>query len=100
MTPLETIGPIDGRYRKLTEALAPIFSESALIRYRVMVEAEYLIMLGDHPDIGLKPLTAEEKQIVRNLYLNFSLEDAELTKTIETKGYGKILATNQDIKAM
>ena len=33
MDSLDAISPIDGRYRKETEALAAYFSENALIRY-------------------------------------------------------------------
>jgi len=41
-TSLEAISPVDGRYRRATQKLADYFSESALIKYRVMVEVEYL----------------------------------------------------------
>ena len=46
---LNAISPIDGRYRKVTEPLAAYFSESAIIRYRLMVEAEYFIALCNIP---------------------------------------------------
>ena len=36
---LTAISPIDGRYRGKTKALAAYFSEFALIKYRVQVEA-------------------------------------------------------------
>ena len=36
---LTAISPIDGRYRNVTEKLADYFSEQALIRYRIRVEA-------------------------------------------------------------
>ncbi len=100
MTPLEAISPIDGRYRRHTEPLAPIFSEAGLIRYRVMVEAEYFIALSEHAETGLRKLTADETELMRGLYKNFSLDDAQIVKDIETKGYKEILPTNQDVKAM
>ena len=46
---LTAISPIDGRYRGKTEQLANYFSEYALIRYRVRVEIEYFITLGELP---------------------------------------------------
>jgi adenylosuccinate lyase len=49
LTPLSAISPIDGRYRKTTEALGAYFSEYALIKYRVFVEIEYFIALYQHP---------------------------------------------------
>ena len=35
---LTAISPVDGRYRKTTEALDAYFSEYALFKYRVLVE--------------------------------------------------------------
>jgi adenylosuccinate lyase len=43
---LNAISPIDGRYHKSASSLAPIFSEKGLMRYRLMVEGEYLIALS------------------------------------------------------
>jgi len=41
------VSPIDGRYREMTRELSLYFSEDALIRYRLRVEAEYLrLVLG------------------------------------------------------
>ncbi len=53
LTPLYAISPVDGRYRKNTEVLAPYFSEAGLIRYRVYVEIEYLIALAELPVPGV-----------------------------------------------
>jgi adenylosuccinate lyase len=38
LTPLQAISPVDGRYRRQTEKLADYFSESALIKYRMLGE--------------------------------------------------------------
>ena len=43
---LNSISTIDGRYSKEASILSNYFSESALMRYRVMVEVEYLISLS------------------------------------------------------
>ena len=45
LTELSAISPVDGRYRKKVEELAPFFSEFGLIRYRVFIEIEYFIEL-------------------------------------------------------
>ena len=42
---LTAISPIDGRYTFKTEKLQDYFSESALIKYRILIEVEYFIAL-------------------------------------------------------
>ena len=91
--PLNAISPIDGRYRKATEDLAGYFSESALIRYRVMVEVEYFIALCELPLPQLGFFEKENYPELRNLYLDFSLADAEEIKATEA-------ITNHDVKAV
>ena len=89
---LTAISPIDGRYRGKTESLAAYFSEYALIRYRVRVEIEYFIALCELPLPQLEgiPVTAEH---LRDIYRNFTEEDARRVKDIET-------VTNHDVKAV
>ncbi len=99
MDKLEAISPIDGRYRRYTEPLAEFFSEKALIKYRVQVEGEYLIFFSEHPQIGTRNFSEEEKGLVRKLY-DLSTEDAGMVKAIEVKGYGQIKPTNHDVKAV
>ncbi len=85
---LNAISPIDGRYRRQTESLAAYFSEAALIKYRVRVEAEYLIALaGTLPE--LKEITAKS-EVLRDLYRNFTDADAQRVKEIEA-------TTNHDV---
>ena len=43
---LTALGPLDGRYRRSGDKLAPYFSEFGLIRYRVQVEVEWLKALA------------------------------------------------------
>ena len=45
LTPLNAVGPVDGRYFSKTEELQDYFSEKALIRYRVNTEVRYFIAL-------------------------------------------------------
>ena len=99
MDTLEAISPIDGRYRRYTEPLANIFSEKGLLKYRVQVEGEYLLFLSEHPQIGTRKFSDEEKGLVRNLY-SLSTEDAGIVKAIEVEGYKDIKPTNHDLKAV
>ena len=90
---LNAVSPIDGRYRSKTQALSAYFSEEALIKYRVLVEVEYFIALCELPLPQLKGIQVGVFESLRNLYLNFKSEDAQVIKETE-----KI--TNHDVKAI
>ncbi len=96
---LEAISPIDGRYRRYSEALSEIFSERGLIKSRLRVEGEYLLSLSEHQQIGTRAFSAQERELVRGLY-DISIADAGIVKAIEVKGYKDIKATNHDVKAI
>ena len=89
---LEAISPIDGRYREATAPLAPYYSEGALIRYRVIVEGEYLIALSGEKAVHLRSFTRAEKKRIRDLYALTSV-DAQKVKGFES-------VTNHDVKAV
>ena len=92
--PLKNISPLDGRYSKSIESLSDYFSESALIKYRTMVEIEYLISLSEQKEVKeLEPMSETDKQKLRKIYKSFSLVDAKRVKAIE-------VATNHDVKAV
>lgn len=93
LSPLTAISPVDGRYRSKTEALAEYFSEYALIRYRVKVEVEYFIALCELPLPQLKGVDPDVFERLRDLYRNFSVDDARRVKDIEA-------TTNHDVKAV
>ena len=90
---LTAISPIDGRYRGKTEALASFFSEYALIRYRIRVEIEYFITLCELPLPQLSGFDHGLFETLRDIYRNFSEEDAQRVKDIEK-------VTNHDVKAV
>lgn len=90
---LTAVSPIDGRYRGKTEFLAGYFSEYALIRYRVRVEIEYFIALCELPLPQLKSFDHALFGRLRDIYHNFSEEDASRVKDIEK-------TTNHDVKAV
>lgn len=93
MESLNAITPIDGRYRRQVEELSSYFSEAALIRYRVKVEVEYFIALCQLPLPQLKDTDPDSFETMRNIYRNFSTEDAKEVKEIEK-------TTNHDVKAV
>ena len=90
---LTAISPIDGRYRNKTEQLADYFSEYALIRYRVRVEIEYFIALCELPLPQLENFDHSLFERFRDIYRNFSEQDAARVKEIES-------VTNHDVKAV
>jgi adenylosuccinate lyase len=96
---LTAISPVDGRYRATAEALAEYFSEYALMKMRLTAECEYLIALSETKDVGMRPLTADEKKMLRALP-HLTIEDARTIRKIEREGHGGIPATNHDVKAV
>lgn len=94
LSPLLAISPLDGRYRSKAEALAPYFSEFGLIRCRVIVEIRWLQALAACEGIPeLTPLRPAQSDALESIYRDFSLEDAQRVKDIESK-------TNHDVKAV
>jgi adenylosuccinate lyase len=93
LSALTAISPIDGRYRKITEPLNNYFSEFGLMKYRVLVEIEYFVALSSIGLPQLPKIAADKQTQLKNIYLNFSVEDALKIKETE-----KI--TNHDVKAV
>ena len=91
MNNLLNISPIDGRYQSKTKELSVYFSEYALIKYRVLIEIKWLIFLLDKKIINMEITEVERKSILA-IFDNFSLEDAERVKAIESE-------TKHDVKA-
>ena len=90
---LTAISPIDGRYRNKTQELAGYFSEYALIRYRVRVEIEYFITLCELPLPQLEHFDHKLFESLRDIYRQFTEQDAARVKEIEQ-------TTNHDVKAV
>ena len=87
------INPLDGRYFEKTRALAPYFSEHALMKYRVMMETEYLINLSATNKTALRKFTVSEIKILRALCEKFDNVSYEKIKKFEA-------TTNHDVKAV
>src|SRR5665647_192615 len=90
---LTAISPLDGRYRQKVDELDLYFSEFGLIRYRLMVEIEYFIALCDIPLPQLVDFKKDNFKILRSIYEDFDLTDAEKIKEREK-------VTNHDVKAI
>src|SRR6266498_614513 len=90
LTPLTAISPIDGRYRKQIQHLDEYFSEYAFIKYRVVVEIEYLLSLEEKKFFKLSNKAVKH---LKKLEEDFGLEDAQEIKQIE-------FTTNHDVKAV
>jgi adenylosuccinate lyase len=90
---LSAISPIDGRYRRQVEDFAAYFSEFGLIKYRVRIEIEYFIELCELPLPQLSDFPKNLYGELRNIYHNFSEENALEIKEIEK-------TTNHDVKAV
>jgi len=90
---LTAVSPIDGRYRGKTQELASYFSEFALIRYRVRVETEYFTALCESGLPQLAGVSRASLDNLRQIWLDFSEEDAAHVKDIEK-------VTNHDVKAV
>jgi adenylosuccinate lyase len=90
LTSLSAISAIDGRYRKQVQHLDEYFSEYALMKYRVLVEIEYLFFLSEKKLVKLSQKAVKHLNEVKE---NFGLEDAHEIKRIEN-------TTNHDVKAV
>ena len=90
---LTAITPVDGRYQSKTKELQPYFSEFGLIRYRVIVEVEYLIALACTGVGPLKDFPSDKFDDLRKVSSSFSEEDANWIKNTER-------TTNHDVKAV
>ena len=90
---LNAISPIDGRYASKTSELNEFFSEKALMKYRLIVEIEYFISLCEFKIPELNEFDKTKFRLLREIYHNFSDEDAMKIKEVEK-------TTNHDVKAV
>ena len=94
LTRLSALSPLDGRYHNKVDALRHYFSEFGLIRFRVLIEIEWLKALSAQPDIAevaaFSPATVAQLDA---LIVNFNEDDALAIKRIEA-------TTNHDVKAV
>ena len=94
LTKLTALSPLDGRYHGKVDALRDYFSEFGLIRFRVLIEIEWLKALSAQNDIAeFAPFSAATIAQLDALNANLCEADALAIKTIEA-------TTNHDVKAI
>ena len=92
--PLSALSPVDGRYAARVARLRPLFSEFGLCRYRVKVEANWLLALAEEPGIvELDPVRGKARELLEGLAAGLTIEQATRIKAIEAR-------TNHDVKAV
>ena len=91
---LRAISPIDGRYADKLAPLSHYLSEWALMRYRVLVEARWLMAMSAEPAIAhVRHFTAAERDFLLALSCAFDDQAAARIKSLESE-------TNHDVKAV
>jgi adenylosuccinate lyase len=94
LTTLTALSPLDGRYHGKVDALRGYFSEFGLIRFRVLIEIEWLKALSVQAEITeIPPFSAATVTQLDKLNADFDEADALAIKTIES-------TTNHDVKAV
>lgn len=88
---LQALSPLDGRYAAQTSSLGLYFSEYGLMKYRLLVEVEYLIALEEAKMFQI--VGQENITNLRSLYKDFDESSALAIKEIER-------ITNHDVKAV
>lgn len=91
---LREISPVDGRYADKLAPLRDYLSEWALMRYRVLVEARWLMMMAEERAIThLRAFSADEIAALNALSCDFDDEAARRVKALES-------VTQHDVKAV
>jgi adenylosuccinate lyase len=90
LNPLTAVSAIDGRYRTHVQHLDEYFSEYALIKYRVLIEIEYLFFLSSKKYLSLSENAIKHLNTIKE---DFQTHYAERIKEIEQ-------ITNHDVKAV
>jgi adenylosuccinate lyase len=94
LSPLLAISPVDGRYHDKVDHLRPIFSEYALIKWRLTIEVHWLIALSEQEAITeIQPFSSQTHAQLLQLIDKFDENDAQTIKDIEK-------VTNHDVKAV
>ena len=91
---IRAISPIDGRYAEKVSPLRDFLSEWALMKYRIRVEARWLITMSRHAGIAhVRPFTEAETEYLHSLSRAFDDKAAKRVKALEDE-------TNHDVKAV
>ncbi|KAH9609022.1 hypothetical protein KSS87_004030 [Heliosperma pusillum] len=94
LSSLTALSPLDGRYWNKVKDLAPFMSEYGLIRYRVLVEIQWLLMLSRIPEVTEVPTFSDEAQ----QFMQDLIDEFDVANALEVKNIEKV--TNHDVKAV
>ena len=91
---ITSLSPLDGRYAGKVKDLFPYFSEYGLIKYRLIVEISFFMILSAESGIKeLPPFSDKELKLLEDIVEKFDEKEAEKVKKIER-------VTNHDVKAI
>ena len=94
MKPIFCLSPVDGRYADKLNKLRPLFSEYALIHFRVYIEIEWIKHLSfQHEIIEIPSFSKQADNLLDSIVNDFSEKDALNIKNIE-----KMI--NHDVKSV
>lgn len=91
MDVVKALTVLDGRYKRVTKDLNDIFSEYGLIRYRTVVEINWLIFILK--ELKFAKATDEDITKIESVITDFNEQSALKVKEIESE-------TNHDVKAV
>jgi adenylosuccinate lyase len=91
---LQSLSPLDGRYQTQMRGLTQYFSEAALMRYRLLIEVQWLLLMSERPEIcHVRPFSEAERQLLLSWVAAFDEQQAARIKEIEK-------TTRHDVKAV
>lgn len=94
MNAVDNLSPLDGRYRRSSQALAKHCSEAGLIRARARVEIAWLLALAHHQVLpAIVALEGEDIKLLESWASHFTDDDVQAVKDKEAE-------TNHDVKAL
>ena len=94
VTTLKALSPLDGRYASRLAGLRAAFSEEALIRERVRIEARWFVHLKQHAGLPeLARVTPAVEAALAALIAGPAADEGEAVKALER-------TTNHDVKAV
>ena len=95
---LTALGALDGRYDRTAKKLRPYLSEFALIKYRLKMQAAYLVALSMEDGVPVRAFEWRDHDALKTV-VDISETQARIIKKIETEGWGGIDRTNHDVAA-
>ena len=105
---LSSLGPLDGRYKSITEPLAQLFCEASLIQHRHLVEIEWLLVLdrifkpkprptkgqlakvASFKDVGMMPLARAVKELEKQTNHDLKAVELHIARRLSKAGLSQL----------